>query len=58
MNLNNLSPCDVLKVSTSVTLLLIEKFNEQELEILKNLLSSICCNLSTFNTQCYINKKK
>lgn len=58
MKFKDISPCELLKIATSVSLLLIEKFDEDELNTLKNLMSLICCNLSSCQTQKYINRKE
>ena len=59
MNLKNLSPVDIVKLSTSISLILLEKFDDNEICIIKNLLSAINTNLSTFQTQkCILEKLK
>lgn len=58
MKLKNLCPEDIITLSTSISLLLTEKFNDDDLVIIKNLLCSITNNLSTYQTQKLICDKR
>lgn len=52
-----LCPEDFIKLSASISLLLTEKFDEENLEVIKNLLYSIASNISNFCTQKNMHKK-
>lgn len=57
MKMKKLCPEDIIKLSTSISLLLIEKFDMDEINTIKNILCSVNANLSAYCTQYYINKK-
>ena len=58
MNIKCLKPQDVIKLSSSISLILIEKFDENELNTIKNLLCQVSNNISCYNTQKIIYNKK
>lgn len=59
MDFKCLSPEEVIKLSASISLILTEKYESEELNIIKNLLCAITNNLSSFLTQeFYFNKNK
>ena len=51
MDFKCLTPENFIKLSASISLLLTEKFDEDSLEVIKNLLYSIAGNISNFCTQ-------
>ena len=51
MKLKDLCPEDIIKLSSSISLLLIEKFTEDDLLIIKNLLCTITNNIASYQTQ-------
>jgi len=60
MDFKCLCPEDFIKLSTSISLFLTEKFDEDSLEVIKNLLCSIAGNISSYCSQkntCKKNKK-
>ena len=57
MNLKCLCPEDLIKLATSISLILTEKFDEENLEIIKNLLCLITSNISSFCTQKNVYRK-
>ena len=57
MNFKCLKPEELIKLSTSITLLLTEKFNCDDLNTIKNILCSVTNNLSSFLSQKVFNDK-
>ena len=51
MNFKCLSPKDFIKLSSAISLLLVEKFDEENLDVIKNLLFSIGNNISNYCNQ-------
>jgi len=57
MKIKKIRAEDIIKLSSSISLILIEKFEFDDLNTIKNLLSAINCNLACYCTQYLINKK-
>ena len=57
MNLKKLCAEDIIKLSASISLIIIDKFNIDEINTIKNILFTINGNLSGYCTQFLINKK-
>jgi len=60
MDFKYLKPEEFIKLSASISLLLTEKFDEDSLDVIKNLLYSIANNISNYCSQrniCNKNKK-
>lgn len=60
MDFKCLCPEDFIKLSASISLILTEKFDDENLDVIKNLLYSIAGNISSFCSQkntCKKNKK-
>jgi len=58
MNFKNLCPEDIIKISSSISLLLINEFDTVELAIIKNILNAITCNIGCYQTQEILHKNK
>ncbi|MBE5745727.1 MAG: hypothetical protein E7359_00345 [Clostridiales bacterium] len=58
MKFKNLCPEEILSLSFSLTMFLIEKFDNDNLITIKNILCAITNNLSTYQTQQIICDKK
>lgn len=56
MDLKNFCPENIIKLSASVSLVLIDKYDLEELNVIKNILCSVSNNISSYQSQCYINK--
>ena len=57
MDFKKLSPENVIKLSASISLILVEKFDQEELAVIKNLLHAVANNISTYQGQCYVYEK-
>ncbi len=57
MNCKSLSPEDIIKLSSSISLILTQKFDQDELVVIKNILCSVANNISAFQGQYYIYEK-
>lgn len=51
MKFKDICPDDLLKLSVSISLLLTEKFDNDDICVIKNLICSVANNLSTYQTQ-------
>lgn len=51
MNLKNLCPEDIIKISSCLGLIVAEKFDAVEVSIIKNILCSVASNLSAYQSQ-------
>lgn len=50
MNLKNLCPEEIIKISTCISLILLDKFDGLEISIIKNILCLVASNLSSYQT--------
>lgn len=57
MDCKKLSPENVIKLSASISLILVDKFDQEELVVIKNLLHAVANNISSYQGQCYIFEK-
>lgn len=51
MNIKKIPPQNLIKISASISLLLVEKYNQEELNVIKNILYSVANNISTYQGQ-------
>ncbi|MGN1223286.1 MAG: hypothetical protein ACI4T1_04070 [Christensenellales bacterium] len=59
MNIKKICPENIIKLSATISLLIIERLDDDEIHVVRNLLYSIANNISTYQGQCSIyNKKK
>lgn len=57
MDFKKICPSDIIKLSSSISLILIDRFDTEELSIIKNILCDITNNISSYLSQCYIYEK-
>jgi len=57
MDCKKISPENVIKLSASISLILVDKFDQEELVVIKNLLHAVANNISSYQGQCYVYEK-
>lgn len=57
MDLKNICPETIIKISASISLILVDRYDNDELNVVKNILCSVSNNISSYQSQCYINKE-
>lgn len=61
MDCKKIPPDNIIKLSASISLILVDKFDQDELSVIKNLLYSIANNISAYQGQFFVfdkHKKK
>ena len=57
MNCKKIPPENIIKLSASISLILVEKFDQEELNVIKNVLCAVANNISSYQGQYYIYEK-
>lgn len=57
MNCKKIPPENIIKLSATISLILVEKFDADELNVIKNLMCSVANNISSYLAQEYIFEK-
>ena len=57
MNCKKIPPENIIKLSASISLILVEKFDQEELNVIKNVLCAVANNISSYQNQHYIYEK-
>ena len=54
MDLKKICPENIIKISSSISLILTDRYDHEELNVIKNILCSVSNNISAYQSQCYI----
>ena len=57
MNFKKIPPENIIKLSASISLVLADKFDIEELAVIKNILNSVANNISAYCAQFYVYDK-
>ncbi|MGN1207870.1 MAG: hypothetical protein ACI4TI_00175 [Christensenellales bacterium] len=57
MDCKKIPPENIIKLSASISLILVEKFDQDELSVIKNILYAVANNISAYSSQCFVYDK-